>query len=112
MAVVLLVSGLGGAHAQDAPGYVGRWANEASWCRNKLGTTDEIPMIFSARGVEGYEFRCRFDRVAGGGGTWRISATCFGEGLTEKRQFELRRQGESLLWIDKKRGTQPMARCR
>ncbi|RYE29073.1 MAG: hypothetical protein EOP23_22250, partial [Hyphomicrobiales bacterium] len=48
--------GLVQAAAAQEPAYAGRWANEAAWCRNKLGTTDEIAMRFTARRVDGFEF--------------------------------------------------------
>ena len=99
------------AASAQQPGYVGRWANEASWCRNTPGTTDELPVRFSARGFEGFEIGCRFDRIRGGAGEWDISATCHAEGMIEKRRITLRREGEALVWIERNQETQRMVRC-
>lgn len=97
--------------AAQQPGYVGRWADEAAWCRNKLGTTDEIPMTFAARGVEGFEFYCDFDRVAGGNGRWNIAATCHGEGMTWKRRMNLTRDGDTLVWSERGKPSRRLSRC-
>lgn len=111
--VLLALTSLACVQAASAqqPGYVGRWAPEASWCRNAPGTTDELPMRFSARGLEGFEMACQFDRIRGGAGEWDISATCRGEGMTEKRRIMLRREGETLVWTERKRDTLRMVRC-
>lgn len=113
-ALLISLSSLGLIHAAAAqqPAYVGGWAGEASWCRNKPGTTDELPMRFSARGFEGHEIRCSFDRIAGGAGRWDISATCHGEGMTEKRRMSLTREGDVLIWSERGKPTLRLARCR
>ena len=83
------------------PSYVGRWAAQPEWCRNKPGNTDELPIRFTARRMDGFENTCRFDRVRGGPGLWRIDATCQGEGMTERRQMELRVDGATLRLKDR-----------
>lgn len=100
------------AAGAQQPGYVGNWASEASWCRNKLGTTDEIPLRVSARGVEGFEFRCSFDRVSGKDGRWDVTATCQGEGMTEKRRIRLVRDGDAMTWSERGKDAQRLVRCR
>jgi hypothetical protein len=112
-ALLISLSSLGLIHPATAqqPAYVGRWANEAAWCRNKLGTTDEIAMRFTARRVDGFEFYCSFDRVGGGNGRWDISATCHGEGMTEKRRFSLTREGDTLIWSERGQTPRRLSRC-
>jgi hypothetical protein len=111
--LLISLSSLGPIHAAaQQPAYVGRWASEAAWCRNKLGTTDEIAMRFTARGVEGFEFACTFDKVGSGNGRWDIAATCRGEGMTEKRRLNLIRDGDVLVWSERGKPTLRLARCR
>ncbi|KRE13775.1 hypothetical protein ASE66_16455 [Bosea sp. Root483D1] len=112
-ALLISLSSLGLIHtaAAQQPAYAGRWASEAGWCRNKLGTTDEIPMRFTARGVEGFEFACTFDKVGGGNGRWDIAATCRGEGMTEKRRINLSRDGDVLVWSERGKPSRRLSRC-
>lgn len=109
--ISLLSLGLIHTAAAQQPAYAGRWAHEAAWCRNKLGTTDEIAMRFTARRVDGYEFYCSFDRVNGGNGRWDIAATCHGEGMTEKRRISLVRDGDVLVWSERGKPSRRLARC-
>ncbi|MBL8569205.1 MAG: hypothetical protein JNK84_08975 [Phreatobacter sp.] len=84
------------AQPASAPGYVGRWAAEASWCRNRPGTTDELPIRLTARGMEGMENSCRFTRIEGASPEWRVARTCQVEGMTQRDRIVLRREGNSL----------------
>jgi hypothetical protein len=105
-----LLAVLPAASAQQ-PGYVGRWAAERSWCANRPGTTDELPVRFSARAFEGFELSCRFVRVEGGKGRWEIAARCEGEGMTEQRRFVLVRDRKGLVWREPGRPDFRLVRC-
>jgi hypothetical protein len=103
------------AHAQTVPpSYVGRWAADPAWCRNRPGTSDEIPITFTRRGMEGLENSCRFDRIGGGPAHWNIAMTCRGEGMTARDQIELSVDGNTMQIVYRSRSDAPvkLARCR
>jgi hypothetical protein len=60
----------------------GVWATEASWCGNKPGETDAVPVTITRTFVEGYENRCdvtkvtRIQRMD----AWVLDLGCSGEG--------------------------------
>ncbi|MCA0318641.1 MAG: hypothetical protein LCH88_11305 [Proteobacteria bacterium] len=97
-ALVAIPGGWSYAVAQSAsePGYVGRWAAQAGWCRNRPGTTGELPIRLTASGMEGLENSCRFTRIEGGSPEWRVTRTCQVEGMTQRDRIVLRREGSSL----------------
>lgn len=118
IAIAALVAAPGSwnnAVAQPAgePGYAGRWAYQAGWCRNRPGTTDELPMRVTARGMEGMESSCRFTRIEGGSPEWRVARTCQVEGMTQRDRIVLRREGNSLRITFPGRGNESVlyARC-
>jgi hypothetical protein len=78
------------------PAYVGRWAYRAGWCRNQPGTTDEIPILFTRHTLEEMESTCRFDRVSGTPGKWKIAVTCQVEGITKRGQIEIAVNGNTM----------------
>jgi hypothetical protein len=92
------------------PAYVGRWAYQPAWCRNKPGATDEIPIRFTRQTMEGMESTCRFDRVSGAPGKWKIAVTCQVEGTAERGQIEIAVNGNTM---SLKRGGKPveLTRC-
>jgi hypothetical protein len=120
--ILLVAAGLGAvlgapetaiAQSGGQPAYVGRWADQASWCRNRLGTTDEIPFTISARGLEGMEWGCRFLQVTGSHPQWRITASCSGEGMTNRERFIFRVEGNVLrfTYVDRGNRTDRAVRC-
>lgn len=94
------------------PAYGGRWAHSPSSCRNKRGMGDEGPTVFTRRSMEetGLDSICRFDRVSGTSGRWKIAVTCRVEGMTERGQIEIAVNGNTMML---KRGIRPvkLARC-
>lgn len=102
------------AIAQPAgqPGYVGRWTDQPNWCRNREGT-DELPLVISARGLEGVEWSCRFEQVTGSHPEWRVAARCRGEGMTNRERFVFRLEGNGmrLTYVDRGNRTHRVVRC-
>jgi hypothetical protein len=92
--------------------YVGRWASKPEWCRSKPGTSDEIPITFTRRGMKGLENSCEFNRVSGGSGRWLISMTCHGEGMTEKHDVELLVDGNTMVYRERGGRAARLTRCR
>ncbi len=103
-----------GALAQSAsqPGYVGRWAEQPGWCRNRVGT-DELPLVIAARSLEGVEWACRFEQVSGSHPEWRITARCQGEGMTNRERFVFRVEGNAMrmTYVDRGNRTYRAVRC-
>jgi hypothetical protein len=117
MAVAVLTvvaGGWSGALAQPAsqPGYVGRWTDQPSWCRNRVGT-DELPLVIGARNLEGVEWACRFEQVSGSHPEWRIAARCQGEGMTNRERFVFRVEGNAmrLTYVNRGNRTHRLVRC-
>jgi hypothetical protein len=96
------------AHAQSVrASYIGRWAESPEGCRNQPDA------VFTARGMEGNENSCRFDRIRGGSGRWHIAMTCHAEGMTVREQVELFVEGNTIQikYRDRGNASQNLKRC-
>ncbi|MEJ1157330.1 hypothetical protein [Prosthecomicrobium sp. N25] len=97
IAVVLASNSEATAQAKSAqPEYVGRWAHKPAWCKNRRGTSDEIPLAFSLGGYQGLDEACRFEKIVGGSGRWQIFQVCSGEGDSHSDRVELAVKGNKL----------------
>ena len=114
MATGTLLGGVAGAAAQPGgpPAYVGRWANQPAWCRNRVGT-DELPLTIRQRSLDGVEWACRFVHVTGAHPEWRVTARCEGEGMTNRERFVFRVEGNRMrmTYLDRGNRTFTAVRC-
>ncbi len=86
------------SHAGE-PDYVGKWAYKLSWCNNKPGDTDQVPVNITRDGIEGLENFCRFVRASKRDNGWTIQTRCNGEGTTYNEKIHLSVRGDRLTQI-------------
>jgi hypothetical protein len=104
--------GIAAAQSGGQPAYVGRWTDQPSWCRNRVGT-DELPLVIRARSLEGVEWACTFQQISGAHPEWRVTARCNGEGMTNRERFVFRMDGNAmrLTYVDRGNRTHRVIRC-
>ncbi|WP_439573023.1 hypothetical protein [Phreatobacter sp.] len=110
---VVLGGGVGAAAQPGGqPAYVGRWADQQGWCRNRVGT-DELPLTIRQRSLDGVEWACRFVQVTGSPPEWRVTARCEGEGMTNRKRFIFRVEGNRMrmTYVDRGNRTFSAVRC-
>ena len=74
-ALGLIAAASAGPAAAAQPAYVGRWSHVPAV---EFKSTPDATL--TAGGLEGNEISCRFTRVEGGNGRWRMRMSCHGEG--------------------------------
>lgn len=100
-ALAVLLVALPGARATEP--YVGRWSEDAAWCRTPKG--DEAPITITAKSIDQFASSCRILSAARNGATWRIRTSCRDEGQTADEPripntFTLRLDGDKLTMSD------------
>jgi hypothetical protein len=84
------------------PAYVGNWAPDAGLC------DPAEPLVqLKARYLGLPDTECKFTSVSGGGGVWKVRATCQGEGSkpaeqmtirATKKKLSIKYAGDARLW--------------
>ena len=101
LAVAAILTAADMAAAQTYP-FEGRWARQASYCRNTWGRVDNpdrVPITVATRRLQGPLITCNFQSVtAAGANRWRITATCEGEGERNRETFSLSLANDRLTW--------------
>ena len=95
-----------------AESYVGTWSAGSSVGLPRCSEDDDNKVVLTSNSEQGYEHQCKFVRKQQiGANSWRISASCHGEGEAYKASYTLIVKGNSLIRKVDGLPTSVMQRC-
>lgn len=91
--------------------FMGRWAADASWCRNTAG--EQQPIEITTTRFEGYENSCTIVRIAPIEDGYDAGLACQAEGVTTRERVRMEVDGPTmrLTWLSRHGVVVPLTRC-
>jgi len=86
-----------------APSFIGRWANDVSWCVNDGAATDRVPIQITTTRFEGYENGCDIVRISEEAASYVALLRCQSQGAVREERVRLTAAGDrlSILYLDR-----------